>query len=1217
MSAFFRVNLALVLLACYAVMVTPVAAAADSLRLIGRSKIEESGPKLDESDWRWLRQKGTLRLGYSRPDYPPFDIVSNVTSSLEGISADFAVLMSDLLRVKIEVRRYDSRAEVIQALKSNEVDLLGTANGYEASDPGLELSVPYAEDQPTLVTRSSETQKLAPDLAGKRVSMLYHYLPVETVQAYYPKAEIKVYPSIISAVGAVAFDQADVFLGDSISANYLINNDFLNNVQLVGFSLLESNNFSFAVARTNSRLLRVLNAALAAIPANERITIMRRWGAGASGLHASERPQFTALEQSWLDAHPRLKVVINDDFLPLTFLDNNGTFQGISADVLAKVSLRTGLKFDVQMGTSVSDLINQVKTGKADIIAAFTSSVEREAEVHFTRAYVSTPLVLVSRTDTVDVPTLVELAGKSIAIVRGNFAIDYIRTNYPTVRIVEAGNATETMEQVAQGKVDAAVLPLISARYMISHLYRNQLQVTSTVGIYPARMSFSTNRGAVELNSILEKALLSIPPEEMTEVTNRWRNEAVVNDSFWLRNRSAIIPGFFIAAALLIVALLWIANLRRLIRQRQLAELALSDQNEFMRVLLDGTPHPIYVRDRAGRLISCNSAYLDIFRTRREDLIGKTILEGRLLSSADSLSYHNEYLELMAAGESRLMDRSLTLADGRVLLNYHWMLPYRGTDGSVIGLIAGWIDISDRHRLLEQLQDAKGLAEDANKAKTTFLATMSHEIRTPMNAVIGMLELAMKKAAQGVLDRFAIEVASNAARGLLDLIGDILDIARIESGHLSLNPERANLREQVESVARIFEGLARQKRLHLLLNLDFEANRDVLIDPLRFKQILSNLLSNSIKFTTEGEVRLTLQVLSGSEPNNRNIRLIVEDTGMGISVEDQQRLFSPFVQGSNNNQSARGGSGLGLVISRTLCEMMGGELRLTSALGKGTRIEVLFNLKTLEPLVQSQAAILELAPQTQILTVLVVDDYPANRLLLSQQLGYLGHKVHDAQDGAHGLRAWRNNHFDVVITDCNMPIMNGYDLTRAIRAEELARGGPPCVIFGFTANAQPDEKGRCLDAGMDDCLFKPISLESLSLRLSSVRPNKQLTMIGDAFPSVAGVIDLTSIEQLTRGDASAMNALLRDLADSNDQDLIRLAEVSEAQDCQGLDDLAHRVKGGARIIKAWALIEACEQLEVICRESDTDYQALTLAIEELDHQMQELAATLKQHCFEA
>lgn len=238
-------------------------------------------------------------------------------------------------------------------------------------------------------------------------------------------------------------------------------------------------------------------------------------------------------------------------------------------------------------------------------------------------------------------------------------------------------------------------------------------------------------------------------------------------------------------------------------------------------------------------------------------------------------------------------------------------------------MVAGWIDVSGRQQLLHELSEAKNAADAANRAKTTFLATMSHEIRTPLNAVIGMLELALKKAEQGVTDRFAIEVASGTAKDLLGLIGDILDISRIESGKLSLAPERANLLNIVESVTRVFEGVAKQKHLYLVVELDTYSDRDVWIDPLRFKQILSNLLSNAVKFTEEGSVWVKMRAEAASDGKSIQITLRVEDSGIGISRQDQQILFNPFAQASNNPQSSYSGSGLGLMISRSLCEMMG------------------------------------------------------------------------------------------------------------------------------------------------------------------------------------------------------------------------------------------------------------------------------------------------------
>nr|WP_157222939.1 transporter substrate-binding domain-containing protein [Pseudomonas sp. GM25] len=1185
----------------------PAVAEPESLHLLGRSSVDDYSVSLDEQDWTWLRHKRTLLLGASAPDYSPFGITAN-GDDYEGLTADYAQLIAQLLHIKVEVRRYPSRAEVIAALRSGEIDLLGTANGFEAADPALALSVEYANDQPTLVTRIGDSQSLSVDLAGKRVAMLYHYLPVDAVKAFYPDAQVQLYPSTLSAIGAVAFGQADVYLGDSITSNYLISKNYLNNVQLSDFSTMEVQPFAFAVDRSNARLLHILNTAMEAIPASERMTILRRWSAGGSSMPGRQTLHFSATEQRWIDQHPRVKVAINENFLPLTFLDDDGNFRGISADVLTKVSQRTGLKFDLQRADSVHDLIDQVTSGQADMLAAFTPSIERENSLRFTRPYLTNPFVLVTPVGADRPQTLDEMAGKRLALIRGNVLKGYLAEQFPQVRLVPAQNAVDAMAMVARGEADGAINSLISARYMISRQYRNRLQVTSTVGTVPARIALATNRGALELYSILDKALLSITPEEMDELTNRWRNEVVIDDSYWLRNRSAIIQGFAIAAVLLLLALLWIGYLRMLMRKRRQAERALGDQLEFMRVLIDGTPHPIYVRDREGRLMTCNAGYLQVFGVEREAVIGKSVTEGVLSDAAEAQSFHEDYLQVMEDGEPRIQDRTLTLGPGRELTIYHWMLPYRGSDGKVGGMIAGWIDISERQRLVQELQVAKEGADDANRAKTTFLATMSHEIRTPMNAVIGMLELALKKADQGVLDRFAIEVASGAARGMLDLIGDILDIARIESGRLSLAPERANLRELIESVARIFEGLARQKQLRLQLDLDALINVDVLIDPLRFKQVLSNLLSNAIKFTDAGHVRLSARADSATGEERLALCLRVEDSGRGISPEDQQRLFSPFTQADNHGQASRGGSGLGLVISRTLCEMMGGTLSLQSTVGEGTQIEVCLRLPVLEPQPRMPVAEVEPAVVAHSLNVLVIDDYPANRLLLSQQLSYLGHQVTDAEDGAHGLRAWRNEVFDVVITDCNMPIMNGYDLVRAIRQEEAERGLPRSLVLGFTANAQAQEQERCLEAGMDDCLFKPISLKDLNARLAQAEP--RVRSVADDAPDAPAPddIDLSSLEQLTRGDRESVKSLLTDLAASNDDDMAKLLRLFTQHDLPGLADLAHRVKGGARIIKAATLIDACEALEAATQGLDS--AQLTVAVDALQQSMERLAERL-------
>lgn len=621
-----------------------------TLRLLGHSSLENVDVRLDEGDWRWLREQRTLAMGVSAPDYAPFDL-SNNQEEFEGITADYAALIAQVLNITIEVRRYDTRDEVIEALKTGAVDFVGSANGYEAADPKLLLSRAYANDQPTLVTRVGDTQALSVDLAGRRVAMLYHYMQPDAVQAFYPKAQLLLFGSTFEAIAAVSFGQADVYLGDAISTRYLINKNHLNNVRMADFSAMEANPFGFAVPRANRRLLHILNSALAVVSANKQMEILRRWSAGGIGFLGAERLRLSDSEQRWLDKHPRVKVAAFDKFVPLSFFNEQGQFEGLSAEVLSRISLRTGLKFDVQQGGTLPHQIDAASDGQVDMLAVITPSVENAEKIRFTRPYLSNPYVLVVSANNEHLVTLEDMPGKRLALVSGNSLAAQIAEDYSGIEFVAAENTEQALALVAKGDVDGTVVSLMSARYMIMRYYRERLRITSTVGREPARFTFGVNRSQLELYSILEKALLSITPEEMDELTNHWRSEIIIEDSYWIHHRTVIIQGFGLAALLLLVTLGWVFYLRNLIRKRAQAERALSDQMRFMSVLIDGTPHPIYVRDRQGRLMACNNAYLDVFGFRLEDVIGKTVVETDTGNPPQAQSFQSDYLRLMELGE--------------------------------------------------------------------------------------------------------------------------------------------------------------------------------------------------------------------------------------------------------------------------------------------------------------------------------------------------------------------------------------------------------------------------------------------------------------------------------------------------------------------------------------------------------------------------------------
>lgn len=1030
-------------------------------QLLPRSISSSAALTLSPQDRAWLKQKQHVLLGTSVPDYPPFDInISN--RDYEGLTADYAGLISESLGIPVKVLRFADRAQAIAALHAGRIDLLGSSNAFEAADAELVLSHPYADDQPVIAIGSGKSLGLNHKLEGLRLATVDHYLPKSLVAALYPQAKLQFYSSSLAGLSAVSLGQADAFLGDAVSSDYLITRVYLGSVQIDHFIKDLRGTFAFAVSRDNPTLLRLVDQALDRVGDNDRLNILRRWTSGSTRVLLNRSGlDLSADERRWIAQNPRLRVAVNKYFAPMTFYDDDNQFRGITADVLEQISLRTGLKFDVHVVDTVAQIIQQVEQGKADIAGVLPPTPGREATLRFTRPYLITPRVLVTRTDNYALHGAEDLKGKRLALIRDFFPPQAeLRQRFPYTTLVEVDDPLSLMEFVVQDKVDAALSSQINASYFVNRMFKDRLQIASIYGDQPGIAAFAVARNATLLHSILDKALLNIPPEEMTELTGRWRTNALISDSLWYNYRELILQILLSAGVLIAAVIIWNRYLRNLIRQRSEAEHALQRELAFSK------------------------------------------------------------------------------------------------------------------RLLEELRLAKEHAEDASRAKSTFLATMSHEIRTPMNAVIGLLELAVNDAEHGRADRASLQVAFESANGMLELIGDILDIVRIESGHMTLAPQPADLRALINSVVRVFEGNARLKGLRLETDLQ-ATEHQVEVDSLRLKQILSNLISNAIKFTEHGSVKVSLRH-DDSQAGQLQVLLGVEDSGIGISTEDQQRLFQHFVQVGEH--TAREGTGLGLMICRNLCELMGGQLNLHSAPHQGTRVDVTLSLPLAEP-----ASACDVSPQATdtsmpAQSILVVDDYPANLMLLERQLTVLGHRVSQASDAKQALALWQQNDFDTVITDCYMPGMDGHQLARQIRSEERQLQRPACLILGLTANAQAQERERCLASGMNDCLFKPIGLGELRRHLlaRNIMPVSVPTVEEDEH---ASGFEIDNLQYLTLGDPGLIHRLKGELARSNHEDLKALRALGPQPSRDALRSLAHRIKGGAKMLKARGVVRNCEALE--------------------------------------
>ncbi|MCB1959317.1 MAG: CHASE domain-containing protein [Rhodocyclaceae bacterium] len=630
------------------------------------------------------------------------------------------------------------------------------------------------------------------------------------------------------------------------------------------------------------------------------------------------------------------------------------------------------------------------------------------------------------------------------------------------------------------------------------------------------------------------------------------------------------------------------AAVRKVVEQ-QTAEIrsknaALARSEELMRNAIEAIGEAFVIYDADDRLVYCNDRYRQLYSAsaeaikpgaRFEDILRYGTERGQY---AEAVGREEEWIRARLAahltGDSDLVQ---PLSDGRWLRICERKTP----TGHIVGFR---VDVTE-------LYDAKHAAERANHAKSQFLATMSHELRTPMNGVLGMAQLLqLPDLSEGERQEY-VQTILDSGHTLMTLLNDILDLSKIEAGRLELVPDRFDPDALLHEVAALFAGSAQQKGLTLTTCWQGPAGHGYLGDATRIRQMLANLVSNAIKFTERGSIHLDGEVLD-LRGDTATLRFAVTDTGLGISDAQLPILFQPFSQGDGSITRRFGGTGLGLSIVRRLAVMMGGNAGVDSAEGRGSTFWI-----TLQAVVQQGAADIpdadtfDAAATAAHGRVLVVEDNAVNRRVVASMLQRQGLDVNLLTDGQQAVSAITTREIipDVVLMDCQMPVLDGYEATRQIRQWEHDEGRSPLPIIALTASAFTEDRDRCLAAGMNDYISKPLDMDSLQAALARwVRPGIRPTAPpatptptpASTSTAEALLIDRHSLEQRFDADPDMMCCALDSYLEEWESVLDALGRSLQDEDATAAHRHAHSIKGMAAAISGTALTEQARTLEM-------------------------------------
>jgi len=879
---------------------------------------------LTEKERAFLASQDSISLGMM-VNKAPIEYV-NRDGVASGISARLIEILNNRLdgKMKIKTGHWE---ENFEAVKNKKLDGIMSFTQLESRTENFNSTRAYFSIPHVFVYKKEVYYKTLDDLSGKTLLLEGDTALSEFIKKNYPKIKVKSVSSAENALQRVNNGSADVYISTFSRAVYAIKQYGFLNLKLGKKLSFFKNSFAIGLRKDKPELVSILQKALDSFTEKEWDHVFKNW------VPDSDRVHLTLEEKNYLETHPVIRLGYDNNWHPLESISSQGEYIGLAADYIARISEILNVKIQRVSNRSWPEMLEGLKSGEIDLLPAISKSDKRGKHFAFTAPYIQFPVVMATLDSHDFIPDVVDLNGKKVSIVDGYVSNEYIRNNYPKIKVISSKNTSDGLADVAYGRSVAFIgaLPMI-VKVIKKHGFTN-LKVSGDL-TSQLNLSMAVPKDNPLLLSIVEKALQRIDIEERSGIKDRWFAITYENKFDYKLLLKIIVP------ILILLLLFYYWNRQLAIKVTKRTEALLFTKKKYKK-LAGNLPVAVLVIDLDGIIQEINEQSMVIFNDYdRSNFIGKNT-QCRFKNGLDRI-------------DLRQASKEVEQHEAEVLLNRVGAKPFWALVTSIFIVsmkeepyflnVVQDISVQKRKRSeLEalvtmrtfDLEKAKKEAENAVEAKSLFLANMSHEIRTPMNAILGLLFLVQKTSLNSKQFGY-IKKSENAAKSLLMIINDVLDFSKIEAGKLDLEQHNIDLHEIIHNTFELFSVPAKQKGIRLLMDLRLSLPRYFRGDGLRITQILTNYLSNALKFTDQGSICLRVNALKMKD-DEWTLEFSVIDTGIGLSEKQKEKLFQKFSQADSSISRKYGGTGLGLAINLKLANLMKGKCWLeSSAPGKGS-----------------------------------------------------------------------------------------------------------------------------------------------------------------------------------------------------------------------------------------------------------------------------------------